>query len=127
MIKQRRPHLKRHPERHRVPKTVKERKNAEQPISGARIYRLNDRLGIGRQVAVRQHHALGIAGAPAGEDDGCQVVGSVRAKLEDPTVQDERRQKDNRQERAESLPRRNLFAEVLEINQLDAWSLERQL
>ena len=35
---------------------------------------LGDLLNVGHDVEVREHHALGIAGAAAGEDDGGQLI-----------------------------------------------------
>ena len=76
VVDDRGPDLQRHPQRHRVAEAVKERQDAEQPVPGLRVDGLDDRLGVGGDVAVAEHDPLGIAGAAAGKDHGGQVVGS---------------------------------------------------
>ena len=53
---------------------VEERQNAKNAVASAERKRLPQLLGVGDDVVVREHHALRIARAAAGENDGGEIV-----------------------------------------------------
>ena len=61
---------------------VKERENAEDGVFGADVDHLENAFGFGLKVAVREHHALGIAGGARGVEDHRDVVGGDGNGLE---------------------------------------------
>ncbi len=63
-------------------KRVEERENAEDGVFGADVDHLEDTFGFGFKVAVRQHHALGVAGGARGIQDHRDVVGGDGNGLE---------------------------------------------
>ena len=79
--------LQRRPQRDRVAKTVEKRQHAEHPVGLGQPCRLDHRLDIGRDVAVRQHHALRLAGTAAGEDDRCQILDRMAPQTERDALQ----------------------------------------
>src|ERR1035438_1064730 len=63
-----------HPQSCHKSKRVEERQDAENLVSAAEHENLRYLLNIRRDIEVRQHHALWIAGAAARKDHGCQIV-----------------------------------------------------
>ena len=57
---------------------VKERENAEDGVFGADVDDAENAFGFGVEVAVREHHALGVAGGARGVEDHGDVVGGDR-------------------------------------------------
>jgi hypothetical protein len=104
---------------------VEEWQDADHHVFVVHVDRLDHGLGVGHDILVGQHHALGLAGAAAGEDDRRQVLDFVRAETEQ-AFQQKARQQDDGQKRAQLLKFADRLAEVFQINsqvgvrQLDA-------
>ena len=119
MIHHRGAHLQRHPQRHRVAEAMKERQDAERAVLVIEVDRLDHRLRIGRDVAVRQHHAFRLTGAAAGEDDGRQVVQAVLRQPQQPALENPARQQDHLEVSDHLLPRVDPLADRLQVQHLD--------
>ena len=98
---------------------MKERQNTKHAVAGPGVNGLDHRFGVGRQVGVRQHDALGIACAAAGKDHRGQVVRPVTVQAK-AARQDPGGQQHDRCDRAQAHPCRNLLADVFEVNQFHA-------
>ena len=56
---------------------MEKRQNAQQHVVAAEVNDLVDGADVRADVAMREHHALGLAGRAGGEDDRQQVVAAT--------------------------------------------------
>ncbi len=90
----------REPQRAGEPEDMKERQHTHDPLFRGHIENPRQRLDVGENIVVRQHHALGHAGASAGEDHRGEAVRGVLLAAVSPLEQAR-----GRQERGDSRPR----------------------
>jgi hypothetical protein len=55
-----------------------ERKDAEEIIRVVDEFKLNHAVAVRREVAVRKHHSLGVAGGSGSVQDSCEIAVSER-------------------------------------------------
>ena len=86
----------RQPQRAGEAERMEERQHAEHDVLSCELKELTGRVDVREHVAMRQHHALGYAGAAARKDDRGQRVGAALAEVhavDCPGGQGERQQK----------------------------------
>ena len=70
-----------HPQRHRKSERVEERQHPQDAVAAAQHERLRDLIDIRGEIVMGEHHPFGISRAPAGKNNGGEIVELGRRAL----------------------------------------------